>query len=68
MTLAILLKLGAAAQLAVAVLNLFLVRMLRWRGELERLSLLPRGYCGHHPATFVWGSCEARDRERAMVT
>jgi hypothetical protein len=32
----------AAAQLAVAVLNLFLVRLLGWRAELERMPLLVR--------------------------
>jgi len=32
----------AAAQLGVAVLNLFLVRLLGWRAELERMPLLVR--------------------------
>ena len=32
----------ASAQLAVAVLNLFLVRLLGWRSELERMPLLVR--------------------------
>ena len=32
----------AAAQLAVAVINLFLVRLLGWRSELERMPLLVR--------------------------
>ena len=32
----------AVAQLAVAVLNLFLVRLLGWRSELERMPLLVR--------------------------
>ena len=32
----------AAAQLAVAVVNLFLVRLLGWRSELERMPLLVR--------------------------
>lgn len=32
----------AAAQLAVAVINLFLVRLLGWRADLERMPLLIR--------------------------
>ena len=32
----------AAAQLAVAVVNLFLVRLLGWKSELERMPLLVR--------------------------
>ena len=38
----VLLKVCAAAQIAVAVLNLFLVRLLGWRADLDRISLLPR--------------------------
>jgi hypothetical protein len=37
-----LLLIAASAQLAVAVLNLFLVRLLKWREELLRLPLLLR--------------------------
>lgn len=37
-----LLKLSAAAQIAVSILNLFLIRLLRWKSDLERMSLLPR--------------------------
>lgn len=37
-----LLELAAAGQLVVAAVNLGLVRLLRWRAELERLPLLMR--------------------------
>ena len=37
-----LLMAGAAAQVGVAVLNLLLIRLLRWQDDLKRLSLLPR--------------------------
>ena len=40
--LVLLLKSFAAAQCAVVVLNLFLIRLLGWQDELTRLSLLPR--------------------------
>ena len=36
------LQVCAAVQMAVAVLNLFLVRLLKWKGDLLRMSLLPR--------------------------
>jgi len=36
------LKIVAVLQLSVAVLNLFLPRILKWRKDLEQLSLLPR--------------------------
>ncbi len=42
LSLPVLLKVCAGAQIAVAVLNLFLVRILRWRADLDRMSLLPR--------------------------
>jgi len=38
----LMLKLSAVAQIAVAVLNLFLVRLLHWRPHIEQLPLLPR--------------------------
>lgn len=38
----ILLKLAAAGQLCVAVLNLFLIRLLHWREDLAKLPLLIR--------------------------
>ena len=42
MTLSSLLRIAAAAQLAIALLNLFLVRLLDWKGELKRMPLLLR--------------------------
>lgn len=42
MKLEIVLYVVAAAQLGVAVLNLFLVRLLGWRADLERMPLLIR--------------------------
>lgn len=42
MKLELVLYVVAAAQLAVAVVNLFLVRLLGWRSELERMPLLVR--------------------------
>ena len=38
--LALVLQFAAASQLAVAVLNLFLVRLLKWKEELARMPLL----------------------------
>jgi hypothetical protein len=40
--LAILLQVAAGLQLAIAVLNLFLVRLLGWKEELDRVPLLLR--------------------------
>ena len=37
-----LLKASAAAQIGAGVLNLFLARLLHWKGDLQRMSLLPR--------------------------
>ena len=42
MKLELVLCVAAAAQLAVAVVNLFLVRLLGWRADLERMPLLIR--------------------------
>jgi len=42
MTLSSLLRIAAAAQLAIALLNLFLVRLLGWKSELDRMPLLLR--------------------------
>jgi len=42
MTLSSLLRIAAAAQLAVALLNLFLVRLLDWKADLDRMPLLLR--------------------------
>ena len=42
MTLSSLLRIAAAAQLAVALLNLFLVRLLDWKSDLDRMPLLLR--------------------------
>jgi hypothetical protein len=42
MKLELVLYIVAAAQLAVAVVNLFLVRLLGWKSELERMPLLVR--------------------------
>ena len=42
MTLSTLLRIAAAAQLAIALLNLFLVRLLDWKADLDRLPLLLR--------------------------
>ena len=42
MTLSSLLRIAAAAQLAIALLNLFLVRLLDWKADLDRLPLLLR--------------------------
>ena len=42
MTLSVLLQLAAALQFAIAVLNLFLVPLLKWRDELARMPLLLR--------------------------
>jgi hypothetical protein len=39
-SLTVLLQLAAASQLGVAVLNLFLIRLMRWREELARNPLL----------------------------
>src|SRR6476620_11291876 len=41
-TLSLLLQTAAAAQIAVAVLNLFLVRLMKWEQELARIALLVR--------------------------
>ena len=41
-TLELLLRLAALAQLGVVVLNLFLVRLMNWRRDLETMSLLIR--------------------------
>jgi hypothetical protein len=38
----VLLTIAAAAQLAIAILNLFLARILRWHDDLGRISLLLR--------------------------
>jgi hypothetical protein len=40
--LALMLQIAAAAQLGVAVLNLFLVRLLNWRDDVKRMPLLMR--------------------------
>ena len=42
MQLPLLLQMAAVMQLSVAVLNLFLVRLLKWREELDRTPLLLR--------------------------
>ena len=42
MSLSSLLRIAAAAQLAIALLNLFLVRLLDWKADLDRLPLLLR--------------------------
>jgi hypothetical protein len=41
-TLPLLLKAAAVLQLGIALVNLFLVRLLNWRGELARVPLLLR--------------------------
>src|SRR4051794_8257225 len=41
-TLLLLLQTAAGAQMAVAVLNLFLVRLMKWESDLARMSLLAR--------------------------
>jgi hypothetical protein len=41
-TLPVLLQAAAIAQIAVAVLNLFLVRLMKWEPDLARMSLLVR--------------------------
>ena len=38
----LLLQIAAAAQLAIAALNLFLVRLLKWESDLQRMPLLLR--------------------------
>ena len=38
----LLLQIAAALQVAIAVLNLFLVRLFNWRAELSRMPLLLR--------------------------
>ena len=42
MTLSSLLRIADAAQLAIALLNLFLVRLLDWKADLDRMPLLLR--------------------------
>jgi hypothetical protein len=42
MTLVSLLRIAAAAQLAIALLNLFLARLLDWKADLDRMPLLLR--------------------------
>jgi hypothetical protein len=42
MTLSSLLRIAAAAQLAIALLNLFLVPLLDWKADLDRMPLLFR--------------------------
>ena len=42
MTLSSLLRISAAAQLAIALLNLWLVRLLDWKADLDRMPLLLR--------------------------
>ena len=42
MTLSSLLQIAAVAQLAIALLNLFLVRLLDWKADLDRMPLLLR--------------------------
>ena len=42
MTLSSLLRIAAAAQLSIALLNLFLVRLLDWKADLDRMPLLLR--------------------------
>ena len=42
MTLSSLLRIAAAAQLAIALLNLLLVRLLEWKADLDRMPLLLR--------------------------
>ena len=42
MTLSSLLRIAAIAQLAIALLNLFLVRLLDWKADLDRMPLLLR--------------------------
>ena len=42
MTLSSLLRIAAAAQLAIALLNLLLVRLLDWKADLDRMPLLLR--------------------------
>ena len=40
--LTMLIQVCASAQIGVAVLNLSLIRLLKWKAEIERMSLLPR--------------------------
>ena len=42
MTMSSLLRIAAAAQLSIALLNLFLVRLLDWKADLDRMPLLLR--------------------------
>ena len=42
MTLSSFLRIAAAAQLAIALLNLLLVRLLEWKADLDRMPLLLR--------------------------
>ena len=42
MTLSSLLRIAAAAQLAIALVNLLLVRLLEWKADLDRMPLLLR--------------------------
>jgi len=42
MSLSSLLRIAAVAQLAIALLNLFLVRLLDWKADLDRMPLLLR--------------------------
>src|SRR5881394_1219861 len=42
MSLSLLLRIAASAQLAIALLNLFLVRLLEWKADLDRMPLLLR--------------------------
>jgi len=42
MTLSSILRIAAAAQIAIALLNLFLVRLLDWKADLDRMPLLLR--------------------------
>src|SRR5438128_12212858 len=48
MTLSSLLRIAAAAQLAIALLNLFLVRLLDWKADLARMPLLLRDVFPDH--------------------
>jgi hypothetical protein len=48
MTLSSLLRIAAAAQLAVALLNLFLVRLLDWKADMDRMPLLLREVVNVH--------------------
>src|SRR5438874_2086074 len=67
MTLSSLLRIAAAAQLAIALLNLFLVRLLDWKADLDRLPLLLREvfhvHCWFKPGGFASSRCGDSNRD-----